>query len=139
MIMNSCLNITFQNKMLITYFHTKTYNNMLNAWIEIKSTCFKLTNNISYKDIIWNYSDIKIDGKLVFCENWFIKGIQFIEHLYDYRTGNNSIENIDHLFLECTKIQNILSKLHTRLNRIGIILNLSKEILFFGELKSSST
>jgi hypothetical protein len=52
---------------------------MLNAWIEIKSTC--LTNHFSYKDIIWNNSDIKIDGKLVFYENWFIKGIKFVIHI----------------------------------------------------------
>ena len=48
---------------------------------------------------------------------------------------HNSIENIDHLFWECTKIQTILSMLHTWLNSIGIMFNLSKEILFFGELK----
>jgi hypothetical protein len=34
---------------------------------------------ISYKDTIWNNSDIKIDGKLY--ENWLNKGKQFIEHL----------------------------------------------------------
>ena len=47
---------------------------------------------------------------------------------------SSSVENIDHIFWECTIIQNILSELHMWLNSNGIIFNLSKEILFFGEL-----
>ena len=37
------------------------------------------------KEIIWNNSFIKANGKMFFDKIWFNRGIQLIEHIYDFR------------------------------------------------------
>ena len=37
------------------------------------------------KEIIWNNSEIKHDGKLIYYQHWCGRGIKYIEHLYDFR------------------------------------------------------
>ena len=34
----------------------------------------------------WNNSNIKVENKPLFNKTWYDRGIQLIEHLYDYRT-----------------------------------------------------
>ena len=56
---------------------------ILLSWSKIKSAELE-TENIS-KEIIWNNSFIKSNGKMFFDKTWFNRGIQYIEHIYDFR------------------------------------------------------
>ena len=39
------------------------------------------------KQVLWNHSDIcKSNGKPFYFDNWYQKGIQFLEHIYDFRS-----------------------------------------------------
>ena len=54
--------------------------------------------NIS-KQILWNNSNIKRDGSLLFYKNWHDMGITSIEHVYDYRIKSFlSFQNLKTIF-----------------------------------------
>ena len=52
------------------------------SWSKVKGNAEQ--TNIG-KEIIWNISKKKIQGKPLFNKILFERGVQFIEHLYDYR------------------------------------------------------
>ena len=58
---------------------------IVQAWAKIN---YKDVNpeeeNIS-KQILWNNSNIKRNGRLFFYNSWYNRGITSIEHVYDYR------------------------------------------------------
>ena len=62
--------------------HNKFFQDVLIGWNNIKC---KQNNNLK-ENLIWNNSNIKIDGKTLFWKEWYEKGISYIEHLYDFRT-----------------------------------------------------
>ena len=57
------------------------------------------STDVIAKEIIWNNSQIKCDNKLIFYQQWFEKGIKFIEHIYDFRSRNfYTIEQLKNLY-----------------------------------------
>ena len=55
---------------------------ILISWSKVKGNAEQ--TNIG-KEIIWNNSKIKVQNKTLFNKKWFERGIQYIEHIYDYR------------------------------------------------------
>jgi hypothetical protein len=56
--------------------------NILCGWLSISLD----KNDIPIqKQLIWNNSSIKNENKTFFIKTWFDRGIQFIEHIYDFR------------------------------------------------------
>ena len=55
---------------------------IITSWTKIKRNT---ENELIGKEIIWHNNKIKIDNKSIFYQSWFERGIQHIEHLYDYR------------------------------------------------------
>ena len=53
------------------------------AWCKINFKHSEI-ENIS-KEITWNNTFIKSNGKMFFEKSWFDRGIQLIEHIYDFR------------------------------------------------------
>ena len=59
-------------------------NQILNSWF-----CFTYnpTPNYISKEIIWLNSTIQLNGRSLFYNKWFEKGILFIEHIFYYRSN----------------------------------------------------
>ena len=67
---------------ILKHFPQDTFiQNVLIAW---RKVCEVKVLSIN-KTIIWNNSDIKINGKTSFFKTWFERGIKLIESIYDYR------------------------------------------------------
>ena len=54
------------------------------SWVKVKKEN-KQINGCIGKQILWNNKNIKIDKKNVMYKSWLDKGIQNIEHIFDYR------------------------------------------------------
>ena len=67
-----------------TLFPKKDFlQDILTAWSKINFN--KSENTNIGKEFIWNNSFIKTCGRTIFNEVWFDRGIQLIEHIYDFR------------------------------------------------------
>ena len=65
------------------FFPNKGFlQDVLIAWSKIK--CNQIPINKG-KEIIWNNSNLKIGEETFFDKKWYERGIQLIEHIYDYR------------------------------------------------------
>jgi len=64
-------------------FNSQFLSEIVYAWIVGKHN----DNIATSKQILWNHSEIcRSNGNAFFYKNWFSKGIQYIEHIYDFRT-----------------------------------------------------
>ena len=59
---------------------------IIQAWAKINYSEIDIANEHISKQILWNNSNIKNNRKLLFFNDWYEKGIVFLEHVYDYRS-----------------------------------------------------
>jgi len=106
-------------------------NNILTSWIKIKDNLNK-DNIIVAKLIIWNNKNVTENKSTIFYKDWFDRGIQCFEHLFDYR--NNTFYNFETFsylydipkndFLKYFKIISAIPpEIKLQLSIDGIILN----------------
>ena len=70
-------------KDLIQLFPIKGFfQDVILSWFEIRDS---QDEDCIGKQILWNNSKIKIQNKPIFKKDWYDRGIQHIEHIYDYR------------------------------------------------------
>ena len=55
---------------------------ILEAW---SKTAYNENIDTISKQIIWNNSHIHCNNQMFFFKEWHNRGIQFVEHIYDYR------------------------------------------------------
>ena len=72
-----CSQITKENMFL---------QDVLAGWCKLNN--YESTHKIA-KQIIWNNSQIKCYSSILFYHDWYEKGIQLIEHIYDFRFQKN--------------------------------------------------
>ena len=53
------------------------------SWAKIKSSYDK---NVERRFILWNNSNIKVNGNPIFIKDWYNRGIKYVDHLYDFRS-----------------------------------------------------
>ena len=74
------------------------YRNLLSYWEEIKRIA-ATKKNINLKgEIIWNNTDVKVNGKTVFFKKWYNKGVVNISHLLDERNNFLSLDKFTEKF-----------------------------------------
>ena len=88
---------TYKSKELSRYNIPLFYLEVLKHWElinKVMSNCDEDKVDIS-EIIIWNNTDVKIDGKPIFYRSWYQCGVEKVEHLLDDR-GNNfrTYENV---------------------------------------------
>ena len=72
--------------------------NLLSCWEEIKRIA-ATKKNINLKvEIIWNNTDVKVNGKTVFFKKWYDKGVMNISHLPDERNNFLSLDKFTEKF-----------------------------------------
>ena len=74
---------------------------ILRVWVQTKQKENIENNKRQHitKTVIWNNSEFKVNGKLIFHREWFEKGIKYIEHLFDFRTKTYySFEQMKYLY-----------------------------------------
>ena len=84
------LSCTYKRKELTLDNIPLFYLEVLKHWElinKVMSNCDEDKVDIS-KIIIWNNTDVKIDGKPMFCRSWYQCGVEKVEHLLD-DSGNN--------------------------------------------------
>ena len=73
-------------------------NNILTSWIKIKDNLNK-DNIIVAKLIIWNNKNVTENKSTIFYKDWFDRGIQFFEHIFDFRNSTfYNFETFSHLY-----------------------------------------
>ena len=58
---------------------------IVQAWAKLNYKDVNPKEEFISKQILWNNSNIKRNGSLLFYKNWYDMGITSIEHIYDYR------------------------------------------------------
>ena len=64
--------------------NNKFLQDIIVSWVKIKKENINKNGCIG-KQILWNNKNIKIDNKTIMYKPWLDKGIQNIEHIFDYR------------------------------------------------------
>ena len=64
---------------------SKFLSEIIEAWAKINYQNFDCENESVSKQILWNNSYIKNKCNTFFYKDWFDKGVNFIEHVYDFR------------------------------------------------------
>lgn len=59
---------------------------ILLSWFSVVNTSNLNESEVS-KHIIWNNKDIKLLNNIIFWKRWHEKGINYIDQLFDFRTG----------------------------------------------------
>jgi hypothetical protein len=58
---------------------------IIKSWIKITQNQDTQNNSPIGKEIIWHNQKVKLNKKSLFYKSWYERGIQNIEHIYDYR------------------------------------------------------
>ena len=56
---------------------------LINAWHGI----YRNENKTVRSQIIWNNKEIRVGENTIFYENWYNRGLQYLEQIYDFRVG----------------------------------------------------
>ena len=73
-------------------------NNILTSWIKIKNN-FNKDNITAAKLIIWNNKKVIENKSTIFYKDWYDRGIQFFEHIFDFRNNTfYNFETFSHLY-----------------------------------------
>ena len=83
-------NLIFESNLDKKQVHALCHSNLflrdiLLSWVEMNEL-FNKKYKIDNSNIIWNNKNITFNGKAIFWEDWWAKGIKILEHIYDFRT-----------------------------------------------------